>query len=772
MLPNTVRLKVVVVGDEGVGKARMLTTYISNSIPEYVPVQSDNDNITVRIGENKTIVLFLCDTSGQQDYDRLRPLSYPGTDIFLVLFSIHNKESFENLRTKWIPEVKHHCSNAHLILIGTNNSSNDDIERQVSDEEINEIQENYGILIYKYCNLFDLESVKSTFKKIVNICAEQVSLTFRLKNFKISTTKTEEILKFVEINNYNDLIKICGEYDKVKYSKLKLFSKSYKDIYLAYEIIIKFFTMHAIKICSNNCLDTNNYSIKINSNESAVIYFNILLNILKEFYNKFGGNKFEINQNILSKFIIDKITKYQNLMKQIFQESFEVELLDYLINDQSYERLPSFIEIKKKKQNDESENSIIDLFEKPYMFNDRYVIIELLGEGGYGIVFKAFDIEKYVWVALKVVTTFESLNGFEREIDVVTKLGKHLNIIEYLDYGYFQFNNTSIPFIVMELCDYSLNDKLLDNNNEFILIDKLSELLIKYSWVPVLAWGVLNILISLIGMIIYGVYTELRGPIVLQNQFLGVWLCSMLFFFSIQTIYYSLKPKDRIPKHISFILNVIYFTTVTLESFILFIAYAIGEMRKDAIAWTFLILITNILNVVIIVIKLVRQKRELNDTEDENHYISMNPTVKTKGKVPYIIFIVINTLLKCLIFIFMALLINGGVTLANRLRFPPRGNFVTVPLSGGRTQSIHYLCDGPRNNSFPVFLIEGDFSHGMADYYGIQIALKELGHRSCIWDKPGLGYSDYLYADQYDESSFYHSFITSIGETGPFIFVG
>ncbi|KAL9655690.1 hypothetical protein ABK040_004923 [Willaertia magna] len=278
---------------------------------------------------------------------------------------------------------------------------------------------------------------------------------------------------------------------------------------------------------------------------------------------------------------------------------------------------------------------------------------------------------------------------------------------------------------------------------------KLGELLIKYSWVPVLAWGVLNILISLIGMIIYGVYTELRGPIVLQNQFLGVWLCSMLFFFSIQTIYYSLKPKDRIPKHISFILNVIYFTTVTLESFILFIAYAIGEMRKDAIAWTFLILITNILNVVIIVIKLVRQKRELNDTEDENHYISMNPTVKTKGKVPYIIFIVINTLLKCLIFIFMALLINGGVTLANRLRFSPK-----------------------RNNSFPVFLIEGDFSHGMADYYGIQIALKELGHRSCIWDKPGLGYSDYLYADQYDESSFYHSFITSIGETGPFIFVG
>ncbi|KAL9652485.1 hypothetical protein ABK040_000057 [Willaertia magna] len=301
---------------------------------------------------------------------------------------------------------------------------------------------------------------------------------------------------------------------------------------------------------------------------------------------------------------------------------------------------------------------------------------------------------------------------------------------------------------------------------------QLVELFLKYSWILFLVWGVLNILTSFLGVVIYGVYTELRGPIVLQNQFLGVWLCSMLFFFSIQTVYYSLKPKDYVPKHISFILNAVYFTIVTLESFILFIVYAIGEMRRDAIAWTFLILTTNILNIVIVIIKLVRQKRELNIEGQGDCYSSLNQSVKTAVKVPYIIFIVINTFLKCLVFIFMALLINGGVTLANRVRFPPRGDFVKVPLSGGRAQSIHYLCDGPRNNSIPVFMIEGDFSHGMADYYGIQIALKELGRRSCIWDKPGLGYSDYLYADQYDESSFYHNFITSIGETGPFIFVG
>ncbi|KAL9655691.1 hypothetical protein ABK040_004924 [Willaertia magna] len=462
---QTKDFKVVVIGDATVGKARLLETNLTNSIPEYVPPSVANSYLNISIGNNNIINLCFWDTSTQEEQDILRTLSYPDTDFFLVLFSVYNKESFENVNNLWIPEVKHHCPNAQLILIGTNINNNNYKERQVSDEEINELQKNCGALGYIFCDLFDLESVKSIFKKVANrICS--------VKKLYISTSKTEEILKFVEINNYNELIKVCEEYDKIKYSKLKLFSKSYKDIYLVNEIIIKFFTIHAVNTIQNN----SSFSSPTNSNniEAAAIYFNILLFILKEFNGKFGGNKFEINQNTLSKFIMDKITKYQTLMKLIFSASFDFELLANLINDQSYERLPSFIKIHKKKQNDESENSIIDLLDKPYIINDRYVIVELLGEGGYGIVFKAFDIEKYVWVALKVVTAFESLNGFEREIDVVKKLGKHLNIIEYLDYNYFQFNNTSVPFIVMEMCDYSLTDRLFDKHKEFPLIDKLN----------------------------------------------------------------------------------------------------------------------------------------------------------------------------------------------------------------------------------------------------------------------------------------------------------
>ena len=58
------------------------------------------------------------DTAGQEDYDRIRPLSYSNTDVFLVSFALDNKESFENVRRKWVPEIKSQCKRAKLILVG------------------------------------------------------------------------------------------------------------------------------------------------------------------------------------------------------------------------------------------------------------------------------------------------------------------------------------------------------------------------------------------------------------------------------------------------------------------------------------------------------------------------------------------------------------------------------------------------------------------------------------------------------------------------------
>merc|ERR1712087_739652 len=69
--------------------------------------------------DGKPINLGLWDTAGQEDYDRLRPLSYPQTDVFLVAFSLISRASFENVKQKWWPELKHHCPGVPMILVGT-----------------------------------------------------------------------------------------------------------------------------------------------------------------------------------------------------------------------------------------------------------------------------------------------------------------------------------------------------------------------------------------------------------------------------------------------------------------------------------------------------------------------------------------------------------------------------------------------------------------------------------------------------------------------------
>lgn len=113
-----VNKKLVVVGDGGCGKTCLLMVYSQKRFPEeYVPTVFENYVPVVEF-RGLLVELALWDTAGQEEYDRLRPLSYPETDVILICFAVDYPTSLLNVQDKWLPEILHFCEGVPFLLVG------------------------------------------------------------------------------------------------------------------------------------------------------------------------------------------------------------------------------------------------------------------------------------------------------------------------------------------------------------------------------------------------------------------------------------------------------------------------------------------------------------------------------------------------------------------------------------------------------------------------------------------------------------------------------
>ena len=94
--------------------------------------------------DGEPVTFEMCDTPGQDDFDTLRPLVYPNTDVFLVCFSVVIPSSFHNIREKWIPEIrkstqknkkkrksKNQKDDIPIVLVGTQSDLRNDAQTLV-----------------------------------------------------------------------------------------------------------------------------------------------------------------------------------------------------------------------------------------------------------------------------------------------------------------------------------------------------------------------------------------------------------------------------------------------------------------------------------------------------------------------------------------------------------------------------------------------------------------------------------------------------------------
>jgi len=140
------------------------------------------------------VELALWDTAGQEDYDRLRPLSYPDSHVILICFSIDSPDSLDNVQEKWISEVLHFCQGLPIILVGCKKDLRYDqraieelrktSQKPVSPEEGEEVRKKIGAYRYLECSAKTNEGVREVFEHATR--AALMSRQKRTKSHKCS----------------------------------------------------------------------------------------------------------------------------------------------------------------------------------------------------------------------------------------------------------------------------------------------------------------------------------------------------------------------------------------------------------------------------------------------------------------------------------------------------------------------------------------------------------------------------------------------------------
>ncbi|KAG4121036.1 hypothetical protein ERO13_D11G180400v2 [Gossypium hirsutum] len=130
------------------------------------------------VGEKQDYVPTVFDNfSANEDYNRLRPLSYCGADVFILAFSLISKASYENVSKKWIPELKHYAPGVPIILVGTKHDLREDKQFfidhpgavPISTAQGEELQKLIGSPAYIECSAKTQENVKAVFDAAIKV---------------------------------------------------------------------------------------------------------------------------------------------------------------------------------------------------------------------------------------------------------------------------------------------------------------------------------------------------------------------------------------------------------------------------------------------------------------------------------------------------------------------------------------------------------------------------------------------------------------------------
>ncbi|KAG5292475.1 Rho3 GTPase [Histoplasma ohiense] len=138
---KTVQRKLVLLGDGACGKTSLLNVFTRGFFPTvYEPTVFENYVHDIYV-DGIHMELSLWDTAGQEEFDRLRALSYDDTQVIMLCFSVDSKDSLENVESKWMAEIAEHCAGAKIVLVALKCDLREEVDEKEDENAESQPQE-------------------------------------------------------------------------------------------------------------------------------------------------------------------------------------------------------------------------------------------------------------------------------------------------------------------------------------------------------------------------------------------------------------------------------------------------------------------------------------------------------------------------------------------------------------------------------------------------------------------------------------------------------
>ena len=210
-MSDTIILKCVLLGESSVGKSSIIRRFIDgtfyiDSLPTSIGCYSSKEINYDK--ENIKIIYEIWDTAGQEKYRALNKIIYKDADVYILVYDITKKFSFEALKDYWVEEIKENSPKDSIIIIVGNKSDLYEME-EVNEDDVKTYCENINVL-YKQTSAQTGEGINELFDMI----GQKILINENLEKFKNNEGKNVSKFKNDSLNIFSSTSTISSSVQK------------------------------------------------------------------------------------------------------------------------------------------------------------------------------------------------------------------------------------------------------------------------------------------------------------------------------------------------------------------------------------------------------------------------------------------------------------------------------------------------------------------------------------------------------------------------------